>query len=122
MKELEYNSYQKLSKQQNSNSAHQSSGNFYQKKCGLTKSNRPGKKQNKNWFEQHQNDKKKKNSSPQVIFTTMVIGEEDTIYSFEHFTDHIEDVDMEDNSSNIAHTGWDKNTGMNITGPLSMPF
>ena len=36
--------------------------------------------------------------------------------------DHIEDVDMEDNSSIIAHAGWDEDTGMNIAGPSSMPF
>ena len=35
----------------------------------------------------------------------MIIGKEDTINPSECFMDHIEDVDMEDNSSNIAHTG-----------------
>ena len=52
----------------------------------------------------------------------MVIGEEETIDSSEHFTDHIEDVDMEDISSTIAYAGWDEDTGMNVDGPLSVPF
>ena len=52
----------------------------------------------------------------------MVIRKEDTINPSEYLTDHIEDVDMKDNFSNIAHTGWDEDTGMNIAGPLSMPF
>ena len=48
--------------------------------------------------------------------------EEDTINPSECFMDHIEDVDLEDNSSNIAHAGWDEDTGMNIARPSSMPF
>ena len=54
------NSHQRPLEQQNSNSAHQSSGNSYQKKCGPAKSNWPGKKQKKDWFEQCQNGKGKK--------------------------------------------------------------
>ena len=117
------NSHQRLSEQQNFNSAHQSSGNSYQKKHGPAKSNQLGKKQKKVWFEQYQNGKgKKKAQGHEVTFTNMVIGKEYTINPSECFTDHIEDIDMEDNSSNIAHAGWDENTGMNIAGPLSMPF
>ena len=41
------NSHQRLLEQQNYNSAHQSSGNSYQKKHGPVKSNQPGKKQKK---------------------------------------------------------------------------
>ena len=41
------NSHQRLLEQQNYNSAHQSSGNSYQKKHGSAKSNQPGKKQKK---------------------------------------------------------------------------
>ena len=52
----------------------------------------------------------------------MIIGEEDTIDPSEHFMNHIEDVDMEDNSSNIAHTGWDEDIGMNVARSSSMPF
>ena len=117
------NSHQRLSEQQNFNSTHQSSGNSYQKKCGPTKSNWPGKKQKKDWFGQCQNGKgKKKAQAHEVTFTNVVIGEEEIIDFSEQFMDHIEDVDMEDNSSNIAHTEWDEDTGMNITRPLSMPF
>ena len=47
---------------------------------------------------------------------------EETINPSEHFMDHIEDVDMKDNFSIIAHVGWNEDTGMNIAGPLSMPF
>ena len=58
-----------------------------------------------------------------MTFANMVIGEEeDMINPSECFTDHLEDVDMEDNSSVIAHTGWDEDTGMNVAGPSSMPF
>ena len=116
------NSHQRPSEQQNYNSAHQSSGNSYQKKCGPAKSNWPGKKQ-KDWFEQHQNGKgKKKAQVHEVTFTNVVIGEKDMIDPFECFMDHIKDIDMEDNPSVIAHAGWDEDTGMNIAGPLSMPF
>ena len=116
------NSHQRSSEQQNFNSAHQSSGNSYQKKHGPTKSNQPGKKQ-KDWFKQHQNGKgKEKAQAHKVIFANAVIGKEETIDPSEHFTDHIEDVDMEDNSSTIAHAGWDEDTGMNVAGPLFMPF
>ena len=117
------NSHQRPLEQQNFNSTYQSFGNSYQKKCGPAKSNWPGKKQKKDWFEQHQNSKgKKKAQAHEVTFTNAVIGEEDTINPFEHFMDHIEDVDMEDNSSNIAHAGWNEDTGMNVAGSLSMPF
>ena len=117
------NSHQRPLEQQNFNSAHQSSGNSYEKKCGPAKSNWPGKKQKKDWFEQCQNGKgKKKAQAHEVTFANMIIGKEDTINPSECFMDHIEDVDMEDNSSNIAHTGWDEDTGMNIAGSSSMPF
>ena len=117
------NSYQRPSEQQNYNSAHPSSGNLYQKKRGPAKSNQPGKKQKKDWFEQCQNGKgKKKAQAHEVTFANTVIGEEETIDPSECFMDHIEDVDMEDNSSTIAHAGWDEDTGMNIAGPLSMSF
>ena len=117
------NSHQRLSEQQNFNSAYQSSGNSYQKKRGPAKSNWPGKKQKKDWFKQCQNDKgKKKAQAHEVTFANTIIGEEDTINPSECFMDHIEDVDMEDNFSNIAHARWDEDTGMNIAGPLSMPF
>ena len=46
------NSYQRSPERQQSNSANQSSGNQYQKKRGPAKSNRPDKKQKKDWFEQ----------------------------------------------------------------------
>ena len=52
----------------------------------------------------------------------MVIGEEKIIDPSECFMDYIEDIDMEDNSSTIAYTEWDEDTGMNIAGPSSMPF
>ena len=43
-----------------------------------------------------------------MTFANTVIGEEeDTIDPSERLTDHLEDVDMEDNSSVIAHAGWD---------------
>ena len=117
------NSYQRLLEQQNFNFAHQSSGNSYQKKCGPAKSNQPGKKQKNDWFEQCQNGKgKKKAQAHEITFANMVIGEEETIDPSECFTNHIKDVDMEDNSSNIAHIEWDENTGMNVAGPSSMPF
>ena len=117
------NSHQRLSEQQNYNSAYQSSGNSYQKKRGPAKSNQPGKKQKKDWFEQCQNGKgKRKAQAHEVTFTNTVIGEEETIDPFEHFMDHIEDIDMKDNFSVIAHAGWDEDTGMNIAGPSSMPF
>ena len=117
------NSHQRPLEQQNYNSAHQSSGNSYQKKQGPVKSNRPGKKQKKDWFEQCQNGKgKKKAQAHEVSFANVVIGEEETIDPSEWFMDHIEDVDMEDNFSNIAHAGWDEDTGMNIAGPSFMPF
>ena len=117
------NSHQKPLEQQNYNSAHQSSGNLYQKKWGPAKSNRPGKKQKKDWFEQHQNGKgKNKAQAHEVTFANAVIGEEEMIDPSEHFMDHIKDIDMEDNASVIAHAGWDEDTGMNIAGPSSMPF
>ena len=58
-----------------------------------------------------------------MTFTNTVIGkEEDPIDPSEHFTDHLEDINIEDNSSVIAHAGWNEDTGMNVAGPLSMPF
>ena len=58
-----------------------------------------------------------------MTFANMVIGEEeDLIDPSERFTDHLEDIDMEDDSSVIAHAGWDEDTGMNVAGPSSIPF
>ena len=117
------NSHQRPLEQQNFNSAHQFSGNSYQKKHGPAKSNWPSKKQKKDWFEQCQNGKgKKKAQAHEVTFANVVIGEEDTIDPSEYFMNHIEDVDMEDNFSNIAHTGWDEDIGMNVARSSSMPF
>ena len=117
------NSHQRLLEQQNFNFAHQSSGNSYQKKHGPAKFNWPGKKQKKDLFEQCQNSKgKKKAQAHEITFANVIIREEETIDPSEHFMDHIEDVDMEDNSFVIAHTGWDEDTGMNIAGSSSMPF
>ena len=117
------NSHQRPLEQQNFNSAHQSSGNSYQKKCGPAKSNWPGKKQKKDWFEQCQNGKgKKKAQVHEVTFANTVIGEEETIDLSECFMDHIKDIDMENNPSVIAHAGWDEDIGMNVAGPSSMPF
>ena len=52
----------------------------------------------------------------------MIGEEEDLIDPSECFMNHIEDVDMEDNSSVIAHAGWDEDIGMNVAGSSSMPF
>ena len=58
-----------------------------------------------------------------MTFANTVIGEEeDPLDPSECFMDHIDDVDMEDNFSVIAHAGWDEDTGTNVAGPLSMPF
>jgi len=106
-----------------SNQPQSGSANPNQRKNGSpAKSKRPGKNQKKNWFKQRQNAKGKGKAANEVVV------EQEPEYVEEDFLppsfiQTLEDFDMGDSSSTVAHAGWDEeDSGMNVAGPSTMPF